>query len=61
MAIRTLQGAYDNNISEFIEEFRRAIATENSKLDGSKEIDPLYLLAFLLEKMHKEMNEIEEN
>ena len=60
-AIGTLMGAYDNNLSEFIEEFRRAIATENSKLDGSKEIDPLYLLAFLLEKMHKEMNLIEEN
>ena len=61
MAIRTLQGAYENNLSKFIEEFRRAIATENSKLDGSKEIDPLYLLAFLLEKMHKEMNVIEES
>ena len=60
-AIRTLMGAYENNLSEFIEEFRRAIATENSKLDGSKEIDPLYLLAFLLEKMHKEMNLIEES
>ena len=60
-AIRTLMGAYENNLSEFIEEFRRAIARENSKLDGSKEIDPLYLLAFLLEKMHKEMNLIEEN
>ena len=61
MAIRTLQGAYENDLSKFIEEFRRAIATENSKLDGSKEIDPLYLLAFLLEKMHKEMNVIEES
>jgi hypothetical protein len=60
-AIRTLQGAYENNLSEFIEEFRSAIAKENSKLDGSREIDPLYLLAFLLEKMHKEMNVIEEN
>jgi len=59
-AIRTLQGAYQNNLNQFIEDFRRAIATENSKLDGSKEIDPLYLLAFLLEKMHKEMNEVEE-
>jgi hypothetical protein len=47
-AIRTLQGAYENNLSEFIEEFRSAIAKENSKLDGSREIDPLYLLAFLL-------------
>ena len=60
-AVRTLIGAYENNLSEFIVEFRRAIATENSKLDGSKEIDPLYLLAFLLEKMHKEMNVIEES
>ena len=59
-AIRTLKGETEYNLTDFIEDFRRAIATENSKLDGSKEIDPLYLLAFLLEKMHKENNEIEE-
>ena len=44
----------NSNINECLEEFRRALASENSKLDGSKEVDPVYLTAFLLEKMHKE-------
>ena len=55
-AIKALAGFEESNLQECIEEFRRAIASENSKLDGNKEIDPLYLLAFLLEKMHKETN-----
>ena len=54
-------GISEESLNECIEEFRRAIAFDNSKLDGNKEIDPLYLLGFLLEKMHKETNEINEN
>ena len=38
------------------EEFRRALASANSKIDCSKEVDPVFLFAFLLEKMHKELN-----
>ena len=60
-AVKALSGLKDQNLKECMEEFRRAIASENSKLDGSKEIDPLYLLAFLLEKMHKELNKVEGN
>ena len=60
-AINALAGFEESNLKECIEEFRRAIASENSKLDGNKEIDPLYLLAFLLEKMHKETNVKEGN
>ena len=60
-AISALSGAKEENLTECIEEFRRAIASENSKLDGNREIDPLYLLAFLLEKMHKETNKVEGN
>jgi serine/threonine protein kinase len=41
-----------------LEEFRRALASENTKLDCSKEVDPIYLLAFLLEKMHREYNKV---
>jgi hypothetical protein len=41
---------------EYIEEFRRAIASYYSKLDGNKEIHPLLLLTFLLVMIHKEMN-----
>jgi len=60
-AIKALSGLKSQDLKECMEEFRRAIASENSKLDGSKEIDPLYLLAFLLEKMHKELNKVEGN
>ena len=42
---------------EYIEEFRRAIASYYSKLDGNKEINPLLLLSFLLVMIHKETNE----
>ena len=42
---------------EYIEEFRRAIASYYSKLDGNREINPLLLLTFLLVMIHKEMNE----
>jgi hypothetical protein len=55
-AIRALSGIEEANLIECVEEFRRAIASEDSKLDGNREIDPLYLLAFLLQKMHKETN-----
>ena len=48
----------NSNLNKCLEEFRRALASENSKLDCSKEVDPIYLLAFLLEKMHKEDNKI---
>ena len=58
-AISALSGAREHNLEECIEVFRRSIKSENSKLDGSKEIDPLYLLSFLLEKMHKELNEVD--
>ena len=53
--LKTVKALTQNsNINECLEEFRRALASENSKLDGSKEVDPVFLLAFLLEKMHKE-------
>ena len=50
----------EKELNSCIEEFRRAIATTYSKLDGSKEIDPLLLLTFLLLMMHKETNCVEE-
>ena len=48
----------NQDLNNCIEEFRRALASENTKLDCSKEIDPIYLLAFLLEKMHREYNKV---
>jgi hypothetical protein len=59
-AIRAFSGSREHNLEECIEVLRHAIESENSKLDGSREIDPLYLLSFLLEKIHKELNEIDE-
>ena len=56
MAINALFSNEDEKLKKCIEEFRIAIASENSKLDGNKEIDPLYFLSFLFAKMHKETN-----
>ena len=54
-AIKAFTG--DNeDLKKCIEEIRCAIALENSNLD-EEEIDPLYLLSFLLKKMHIELNE----
>ena len=47
---------YNQNVVECFEEFRRALASANSKIDCSKEVDPISLFGFLLEKMHKELN-----
>ena len=44
------------DLIQCFEEFKRAIASENSKIDASKEVDPVYLLAFLFENIHKEGN-----
>ena len=45
-----------DNLNECFEEFKRVLASENSKIDASKEVDPVYLLAFLFENIHKEGN-----
>ena len=50
----------NQDLNKCLEEFRRALASENSKLDYSKEVDPIYLLVFLLEKMHIELNKVVE-
>ena len=53
--LKTINALSQNtNINECLEEFRRALASGNSKLEGSKEVDPVYLISFLFEKMHKE-------
>ena len=45
-----------NKWIESIKNFRRYLGTKNPKLDGSREVDPFFLLVFLLENMHKELN-----
>ena len=55
--VECLMGFKEEKIPEkYIEEFRRAIASYYSKLDGNKEIHPLLLLTFLLTMIHKETN-----
>lgn len=47
------------NLSYFlysIEYFRNMLVSNNLKIEGSKELDPKYIIAFFFEKMHKEMN-----
>ena len=61
MAIDALNGTNENNLQLFYKEFRMALANAYSKLDGNKEIDPIIVLIFILDKMHKELNEVDKN
>ena len=55
--LRTIKNLdMEANLNECLEEFKRVLASENSKIDASKEVDPVYLLAFLFENIHKEGN-----
>lgn len=58
-AIDAIAGIKEEDLNLCIEEFRRAIASSYSKLDGNKEVDPLLLLTFLLFRLHQEMNEVD--
>ena len=48
----TLKDWYDS-----IKYFRELLSTENTKFDKAKEVDPKLVLAFLLHKLHNEMND----
>jgi serine/threonine protein kinase len=39
-----------------INSFRQILGEENSKIEGSQEIEPRYIYAFLLRELHKELN-----
>ena len=39
-----------------INEFRQRLGSENPKLEGTKEIDPRFVFAFILKELHKEQN-----
>ena len=60
-AIEAIQGIKTEDYNSCIEEFRRAIASSYSKLDGNKEVDPLLLLTFLLFRLHQEVNEVSDD
>ena len=46
-----------NKWNESIKNFRRYLGTKNPKLDGDKEVDPFFLMVFIVENMHKELNQ----
>ena len=58
-AIDALNGKEEHNTQFFTDEFKRALALTYIKLDGNEEIEPILVLAFLLNKIHKEMNKID--
>jgi hypothetical protein len=58
-AIDAVNGKEEFNMQLFTEEFKRALALTYIKLDGNEEIEPILVLAFLLNKIHKEMNKID--
>lgn len=60
-ALDALNGIKEDNLSSFAEEFRRALASLYTKLDGNKEIEPILVFSFLLNKIHKETNKIDAN
>ena len=49
------------NINNKFNEFKEILATENPKLNTDDEIEPRFIVALLLEKLHKELNRIKEN
>ena len=58
-AIDAVNGKEESNMRLFTDEFKRALALTYIKLDGNEEIEPILVLAFLLNKIHKEMNKID--
>ena len=50
-----------NNINDKFNQFKEILAIQNPKLNSDDEIDPEFIVAYLLEKMHKELNVINYN
>lgn len=55
-SIKIFVGENDNKIEDLCSELRIDIIYFNPKIEGIKEMDPFYLLVFLLDKMYKESN-----
>ena len=48
----------ENNINDKFNQFKEVLAIHNPKLNSDTEIDPVYIVAYLLEKIHKETNKV---
>ena len=46
----------ENNINNKFNQFKEILAIQNPKLNTDDEIDPVFIITYLLEKMHKELN-----
>lgn len=55
-SLNVLRNQNFNNWNNSLNDFRQILGTENNKLEGSKEVDPRFMLAFLIEKIHRELN-----
>ena len=49
-----------NNINDKFNQFKEILAIHNPKLNSDTEMNPVYIIALLLEKMHKELNAIQQ-
>ena len=56
--LNSVNSLNNNQLDFFIAEFRRAMALSHTKLVREKEIDPLLVLIFILDKLHKEHNDV---
>ncbi len=57
--IRCLQSFLDKHLDiwfKSINNFRQILASENPKLEGTKEIEPRFVFAFLMKELHRELN-----
>jgi hypothetical protein len=50
-----------NNINNQFNQFKEILAVHIPKLNTDEEIDPIFIVALLLEKMHKELNIVKQN
>ena len=48
-----------NNINDKFNQFKEILAIQNPKFNSDNEIDPVLIVGFLLEKMHKELNNVQ--
>jgi ubiquitin C-terminal hydrolase len=50
----------EKNINDKFNQFKEILAIHNPKLNTDTEINPVYIVALLLEKMHKELNVVQQ-
>jgi ubiquitin C-terminal hydrolase len=46
----------ENNVNNKFNQFKEILAIQNPKLNTDDEIDPVFIITYLIEKMHKELN-----